>query len=213
MNELVFLKNEEAFTNSIKVADAFNKRHDSVLRSIDNLHKNVVVKKRKLFRLSSYVDAKGESRRLYEMNRQGFELLVMGFTGEKAIQWKIRYSDAFDSMEKYIRNHAIEIAQRRTMTDMIRDSGENTRMHGFGYKQYTDLIYKMVTGKTAAQHRKELGLKSGENVKPYMTPEQIEIIGYIEYMVSGMVGIGIQYPEIKDIILQLTTKNAGEIQC
>lgn len=102
MNELINIKNDEAVTTSLQVAEFFHKRHDRVLRAIDNLleglPKNGVVK----FNVSQYKDAKGEKRKMYYMNRDGFSLLAMGFTGKKALDWKIKYIEAFNHMESYI---------------------------------------------------------------------------------------------------------------
>ncbi|MFO1351927.1 MAG: Rha family transcriptional regulator, partial [Gammaproteobacteria bacterium] len=41
---------------------------------------------------------------MFEIDRQGFEILAMGFTGAKALEWKFRYSDAFAAMEAEITN-------------------------------------------------------------------------------------------------------------
>lgn len=51
---------------------------------------------------SSYTDAKGETRKEYLLTRDGFSLLVMGFTGKKALQWKLKYIDAFNRMEEAV---------------------------------------------------------------------------------------------------------------
>lgn len=72
------------------------------MRAISNQRKSALVKERNLYRKSNYIDSKGESRPIYLMNRQGFEILVMGFTGEKSLEWKLAYSDAFRKMESFI---------------------------------------------------------------------------------------------------------------
>lgn len=101
MKELVFLKHKQALTTSLKVAEYFNKRHDRVLRAIEdaksNLPKNGDVAKAII--PSSYVDAKGETRPMYLLNRDGFMFVVMGFTGAKAAQLKWNYIQAFNAME------------------------------------------------------------------------------------------------------------------
>lgn len=85
MTELVYLKNDEAVCSSLQVAEKFGKRHDRVLRAIDNLletlPKNGEVSK--MFILSKRKAADGQFHRMYFMNRDGFSLLVMGFTGKK----------------------------------------------------------------------------------------------------------------------------------
>lgn len=102
MEELINIKDEEAVTTSLKVAEIFEKQHSKVLRSIENLNesKNGLVEK--MFRKVTYKDAKGERRPMYYINRDGFSLLVMGFTGKKALEWKLKYIEAFNQMESYI---------------------------------------------------------------------------------------------------------------
>lgn len=56
----------------------------------------------KYFMASSYTDLKGELRKMYKMTKNGFALLVMGFTGLRALEWKLRYIEAYDNMEKQI---------------------------------------------------------------------------------------------------------------
>ena len=57
-----------------------------------------------LFVESNYVDIQCKDRPMYIMNRDGFTLLAMGFTGQKALQFKLDYIDAFNKMEQTIRN-------------------------------------------------------------------------------------------------------------
>lgn len=89
-------------TLSTQVAEYFGKRHDSVLRDIRNL-----ILKCKDLNLHNFVEVdyktnKGQSYKAYRMDRKGFVLLAMGFTGEKALQFKIAYIDAFDEMERQL---------------------------------------------------------------------------------------------------------------
>jgi anti-repressor protein len=77
------------------VAEAFGKRHDHVLRDIDTILTSPNLGPL-WFRSVDYLDAKGESRRAFDLTRQGFTLLVMGWTGERAMAFKVRYIEAFD---------------------------------------------------------------------------------------------------------------------
>lgn len=81
---LVFNQNGAALTNSLLVAEKFGKRHADVIRSIDNM---IVAdaKLRSLFISATYDDEQGKPRVMYIMNRDGFTLLAMGFTGKKAL--------------------------------------------------------------------------------------------------------------------------------
>lgn len=101
MNELVYLKNDEAVCDSLQVAEKFGKEHKNVLQSIDNLiAENSAVKI--MFKISSYKSGNGQSYRKFYMNRDGFSLLAMGFTGREALEWKLQYIRAFNQMENFI---------------------------------------------------------------------------------------------------------------
>ena len=102
MNDLVLLKNDVAVCDSLEVAEKFNKNHNHVMRNIDNLiDQNWIVKN--MFYVSRYIADNGQEYRRYYMNRDGFSLLVMGFTGKKALEWKLKYIEAFNQMEKIIK--------------------------------------------------------------------------------------------------------------
>ena len=104
MNELVFKgANDQALTNSLLVAEKFGKKHYHVMGSIRNLL-NSHEKSGQYFVLDTYVDNSGKENPMYVMNRDGFTLLVMGFTGEKALQFKIDYIEAFNKMEQTIKS-------------------------------------------------------------------------------------------------------------
>lgn len=98
MNQLVLLRDGQAITNSIIVHETFGKRHDHVLRDIEKFEKDVP-NFGEMFKPSFEYDAYGRKRKIYEMNRDGWVLLVMGFTGEKAMKFKLRYIKEFNEME------------------------------------------------------------------------------------------------------------------
>lgn len=113
----VQITNGHATTLSTQVADYFGKRHDAVLRDIRNL-----VKKAPELRLHNFVETQqlvkvGAVERhivVYRMDRKGFTLLAMGFTGEPALKFKIAYIDAFDEMEAKLRGD--NLSQGNTLT-------------------------------------------------------------------------------------------------
>lgn len=102
MEDLVIMKNKQAVTSSLQVADTFGKRHDHVADSIDSLKKDVP-NFGEMFIETNLPDSYGRNRRGYYMNRDGFTLLAMGFTGSKALQFKLRYIDAFNEMEQQVK--------------------------------------------------------------------------------------------------------------
>lgn len=104
MNDIVFQGSEgQPLTNSVLVAEKFDRRHDNVYQAVGKLLITCPEKLGHLFVESSYVDIQGKDRPMYIMNRDGFTLLAMGFTGKKALQFKLDYIEAFNKMERVTR--------------------------------------------------------------------------------------------------------------
>lgn len=102
MDELVIMHDEKVVTTSLKVAEIFEKEHRDVMKSIRNLTaQNFAVKK--MFVEESYLNSRNQQQPMFYMNRDGFTLLAMGFTGSKAMEFKLKYIDAFNKMEKQIK--------------------------------------------------------------------------------------------------------------
>ncbi|EKF7540664.1 Rha family transcriptional regulator [Campylobacter jejuni] len=90
------------YTTSLSVAEVFNKNHKNIIRKINEFPKDNFTKLN--FELSKYIDSTGRILPCYKITRDGFSLLVMGFTGKKAYKWKIEFIKAFNEMEKRLRN-------------------------------------------------------------------------------------------------------------
>lgn len=110
MSALVQVRGEAVLASSLDVARSFGKQHRDAMRAISTLIKNAQNQGVDLTRnfallICDYEAGKGATRqqRYYEMDRKGFTLLAMGFTGPKALEWKIAYIDAFDRMEAALR--------------------------------------------------------------------------------------------------------------
>ena len=86
------------FTTSLQIAEVFEKRHDNVLAKISELPSDEFT--RLNFKVSEYVDSTGRKLPMYKITKDGFALLVMGFTGERAYKWKIEYIKAFNLMQE-----------------------------------------------------------------------------------------------------------------
>ncbi|EGJ7436073.1 Rha family transcriptional regulator [Campylobacter coli] len=98
------MKNQ-VFINSLDLAKVFKKRHDNIIQTIENLPQDEF--KTLNFEISSSIRKNGlfeKDTKFYKLTRDGFSLLVMGFTGEKAYKWKIEFIKAFNEMEKRLRN-------------------------------------------------------------------------------------------------------------
>ena len=191
MTELVYLKNDEAVCSSLQVAEKFGKRHDRVLRAIDNLLETLPENGEvsKMFILSKRKAADGQFHRMYFMNRDGFSLLVMGFTGKKALEWKLKYIKAFNQMEKFI-------LERQTQAWIdSRKAGKLTR------KAETDTIKKLVEYAQAqgSQHADKLYMTysklankmAGVSKRDEATVAQLNNLSLMEHIILCVIDSGI----------------------
>lgn len=144
MNELVTIQNDQAITTSLKVAEVFEKRHDHVVRDIRALISQMKevpkigeYKHGAMFYEKSY-KAEGSLRSYpyYEMNFNGFALLTMGFTGEKALKFKLDYIAAFDAMK----NKLIELLAERKSAEYL----EVRNATKVGYKKLAETVQQIL---------------------------------------------------------------------
>ena len=100
MREIVLsMQSGEPVASSRQIAENFEKRHDHVMRDINAIKKDVP-NFGEMFYETTAPDSYGREQRAYLMNRDGFTLLAMGFTGKAALEWKLKYIAAFNEMEK-----------------------------------------------------------------------------------------------------------------
>ena len=103
MNDIIlFMQNGEPVVSSRQIAESFEKRHDHVMRDIEDIMRGLPKNgDTPMFYKTEYVhEQNGQSYPMYLMNRDGFTLLAMGFTGKAALEWKLKYIAAFNEMEK-----------------------------------------------------------------------------------------------------------------
>lgn len=196
-------KREINVVSSRDVAETFEKRHDHVMRDIENLEK-YIPNFGEMFFNSTMPDSYGREQKIYFMNRDGFTLLAMGFTGEKSMKFKLAYISQFNQMEELLKGKLIErekgIAVRQSLTKAIQQSNENERMHGHAYSTYTDIVYKTVFGKNARQLREEYEITKKDNLRDCFSVEELEKVQSIEMIISGLVNCGWGYDDIKNFI-------------
>lgn len=129
MNDLVVLVGGVPMVDSVLVAKKFSKEHRDVLRALKNLDCSDDFKLRN-FAQGTYV-VRNTEYPMYNMTRDGFTFLCMGFTGKEAAKWKEAYINAFNAMEKAIakKDDSLEWKQarlqikhaRRSFTDAVSD--------------------------------------------------------------------------------------------
>lgn len=187
MQELVYLKNDEAVCDSLQVAEKFHKNHQHVLESIDKLTvENSTVAE--MFHKGTYKADNGHIYRKMYMNRDGFSLLAMGFTGKKALEWKLQYIKAFNQMEFFIKEKTtqtwIETRQagkltRKAETDTIKKLVEYAKSQGSTHADMLYMTYSKLANKMA-------GVSDRENA----TVVQLNNLSLIEHIILNCIQSG-----------------------
>lgn len=190
LNKLVCIHNDVAVCDSLQVAEKFEKEHRNVLQSIDNLliAENSAVKE--MFKESTYKANNGQMYRKFYMNRDGFSVLTMGFTGQKALEWKLQYIDAFNRMESIIREKATPewqesrrtgITARKTETDAIKRLCEYAAVQGSTHSKQLYTNYTKLANKAA-----------GITDRTTATSLQISILTAAEVIIAQTISLGIE---------------------
>lgn len=198
-----FGREERAGCTSLDVAETFGKEHKNVLRDIRGLGCSDEFN-RLNFEPISYTDAMNRKQEAMVMTRDGFTLLVMGYTGELAMKFKEGYIKQFNAMETALRGKLIErekgIAVRQALTKALQQSNEDARMHGHAYSTYTNCIYKVLFAMNASQLREKFNISQKENLRDRFSPEELRAVQSMECLVSGLVDCGWEYMQIKNFI-------------
>ena len=217
--EITGKQNQEMITTSSRqVAEMFEKEHKNVIRDIEKLSREIGSNlSLSYFILSDYKDSMNRNQTEYLLTRDGFSLLAMGFTGEKALKWKLEYIRAFNEMEAELRRLYNERKQweierekgkliRHVLTDTIKMKITDSPHKRFMYPNYTKLIYKTLFGKPFKELQEEFGVKPKESLRDYLTAEQLKDVENMEMLVSSLINCGWGYDQIKNFINENTTK-------
>lgn len=119
-------------TTSLAVAQFFGRRHKDVLRTIENLKAECEPEfyERNFAPIQIDVDLGQDRTRkdpAYQLTRDGFTLLAMGFTGKAALAWKIKYIEAFNHLEARAQARAVTLAKRKLLADQLADQAAERR--------------------------------------------------------------------------------------
>lgn len=150
MNNLVQIKNNQVVVSSRQVAEKFGKLHKDVLESIRNIlvAENSATK----FYQESTHEYRGQKFPEYLMNRDGFSLLVMGFTGKDALHWKMKYIAAFNEMEAKLNGKPISLLKEKEIEARLNNSRARIASEFRKIAEKTDIPeYKHICQQKAAE--------------------------------------------------------------
>ncbi|WP_462270995.1 Rha family transcriptional regulator [Ligilactobacillus agilis] len=177
MNELVIMHDQQAVTTSLKVAEVFDKKHQHVMEAIRKLTvENSTV--RKMFGEDSYLNSRNQKQPMFYMNRDGFTLLAMGFTGSKAIAFKLKYIEAFNKMEKQIKQAYLMQKQDSYMIDDPIQRAQRWIEEREEYKAKLEVLYEETQNiqdntPISSKDYQVLSRKIGEKLERYINQHRI----------------------------------------
>jgi Rha family phage regulatory protein len=174
---------DTARANSLIVAETFKKEHRRVLQDIRDLDCSDEFRLHN-FVLSSYKNDQGKKQPCYEMTRDGFTFLAMGYRGKKAAQFKEAYIKRFNEMEKFISTVVNARKDFPFLTEHIKLVNENPRPYHFSNE--CDMLNRIATGMGTKQFRQLHNIPKGESIRPKMTREQIELLDTLQKVDIGL---------------------------
>jgi Rha family phage regulatory protein len=210
--KLLDFTDDRLFASSMDVAERFEKSHENVILDIEALGCSDEFGQLN-FHLSQYTASHGRQQPYYKLTRDGFSLLVMGFTGKKAMYWKERYIQAFNMMEAELLKRSIEHAEIRgrskevriVATDAYKEHGASEWYH---YSNNTDAIYKIMFGSTAKNLRIARNLPKNSNIRDHLTSQELYHIINIENTITLQLEMrGINNPRDQLVIVKHVAKN------
>jgi len=166
------------------IAQVFGKRHDNLLSTIRNLACSSEFRLLN-FKESCYKNEQGKRQPEFLLTRDGFSILIMGFTGKKAIAFKEAYINRFNQMEEFIKNLLEAKTEFPEFTDAIMAAHEEPKSYHFSNE--LDMINRIVLGMSAKKFRETRGIEKGKSIRPYLAPEQAEAIKSLQRIDIGLV--------------------------
>lgn len=192
------ISNAIPVTSSRVVAEQFKKKHYQVLRDIKKLYEELIksLNKKDLGAYkkiaSSYIDKQNKSQPEILINEDLFMMLVMGYNTQKALIIKNEFIKAFKFMKHELtarkETRHLGVYARIDFTDTIKKNvvGES-RFKNFAFSTYTKLVYKKVFGKTLVELKEERGLSKKDNLRNFLTIEELGDVQKTESKVATII--------------------------
>lgn len=202
----VYEHNGQLVADSRDVAAMLGRSHWTIMRTIRTMGKhlgdhNFVVSD--YFIEAVYISEQSKEQPCYYCTEKGCDLIAHKQTGEQGTIFTARYVEAFHAMRAELARRrelrAVGKPIRRGLTDALRDSGEVERMKGHAYSAYTDLAYRLATGKSARQLRQERGAARAVDI---LTAVELEAYQRKEAAITVLLDAGMVYDNIKAALVE-----------
>lgn len=212
MKGIVFIKpigsHLEPFTTSDIIADCAGVQRSTVSRLVRKHQKDLEEFGFVGFEIRANETVRGiREEKLWHFNEQQATLFITYLQNTEAVrEFKKNLVREFFAMRKELEKrkeiHAEGKPIRRSLTDALRDSGEEARMHGHAYGNYTDLFYKAAVGKNAKQLRSERGAPDKATALDFLTSKEMSVYKKKEAAATVLLDAGLRYHEIKSILMK-----------
>lgn len=150
---------------------------------------------------ATYISEQGKEQPCFYCTEMGCDMVANKQNGERGTIFTAQYVRAFHAMRDELARRrelrAIGKPIRRSLTDALWDSGEVARMKGHAYSTFTDLAFKLATGKTAGQLRQERGTAKDARAVDILTAAELEVYHRKEAAIAVLLDAGLCYDAIK----------------
>ena len=200
--------NDTARVDSLFVAEFFEKMHKNVLQDIDKLTTPSSGLSEEFNRLNfqpiTYKDSRNRTQKAYALTRDGFTMLAMGYTGQKAMHFKELYIRRFNEMEQFIKTLVSARKEFPLLTENIKLLHENPKPYHFSNE--CDMLNRIVIGMSAKQFRLANGIEKGKSIRPYLSDEQISMLETLQKVDVGLLVAVPDYEQRKRYLEWYVTK-------
>lgn len=206
-------KHDTARVDSLFIADFFEMEHKNVVRDIEKIIEPKSGLSEEFNRLNferiSYTDSRGRKQKAYDMTRDGFTMLVIGYTGQKAMKFKELYIKRFNEMENFINTLVSARQEFPLLTANIKLLHDNPKPYHFSNE--CDMLNRIVLGMTAKQFRLANCIEKGKSIRPYLSKEQIDMLETLQKVDVGLLVAFPNYEERKRHLEWYKQKIEGEV--
>ena len=222
----LYEKKHVPFCSSLQVAEAFEKQHKHVLEDIAKIGQpksgpsseadqlkfepvdTIANFFRDNFKRKTYINKQNKKQPMYLMTKDGFTLLVMGYTGEKAMRFKIAFIQRFNEMEQFIRSHLLASDDFPPFTRAVKDAHDEPQ--SYHYSNEINLIYRIALGMDAKAFREVHGINDGESIRPYLSEVQYKAVRKLQTEDIRLLYKGADYDARKQVLTTLFMNKYAE---
>ena len=180
------------------------KKHQHVMEAIRKLIKDEPEFGLSNFRQSRYKNEQKHWQPCYLMTRDGFTMLAMGFTGAKARKFKIAYIHKFNELEK--KDQSLQHVREMHPMLMSAIQQAHTEPKFYHYSNEMNLLNELVIGMSAKKFKELNGITDG-SIRPYLTPDQLQLLDKLQIVDVGLVAIYHDKEDRKKALEQWMTNN------